>query len=77
MTSVPRERGPGAMGSLRWALSWLMVGAVGLAPILAYWVVRLIGRAFRSKRGGRGTGSRLAENEGGSRRNGATRPGQG
>ena len=44
------------MGSLRWALSWLTVGAVGLAPILVYWVAGLIGRAFRSKRGGRGDG---------------------
>ena len=39
------------MGSLQWALSWLVVGAVGLAPILAYWAARLIGRAFRRKRG--------------------------
>ena len=38
------------MGSLQWALSWLMVGAVGLAPILAYWLARLIGRAFRRRR---------------------------
>lgn len=52
------------MSSLRWALSWLMVGAVGLAPILVYWVAGLIGRAFRSKRADRGTGSRAAGREG-------------
>jgi hypothetical protein len=60
-TPVPRE-GAGTMGSLRWALSWLAVGAVGLAPILVCWVAGLIGRAFPSKRGGRGTGSRAAGN---------------
>jgi hypothetical protein len=54
------------MGSLRWALAlwWLMVGAVGLAPILVYWVAGLIGGAFRSKRADRGTGSRPAGKEG-------------
>ena len=31
------------MGSLRWVLSWLMVVAVGLAPILVYWVAGRIG----------------------------------
>jgi hypothetical protein len=40
------------------------VGAVGLAPILVYWVARLIGRVFRSKRADRETGSRPAGNEG-------------
>jgi hypothetical protein len=53
------------MGSLGWALSWLLVGAVGLAPILVYWVAGLIGRAFRSKRADRGTGNPPAGNEGG------------
>ena len=52
------------MGSLGWAWSWLMVGAVGLAPILVYWAIRLIGRPFGSKRGDRGTGSRAAGYEG-------------
>jgi hypothetical protein len=52
------------MGSLRWALSWLAVGAVGLAPMLVYWVAGVLGRAFRSKRGGRGTGGRPTGNEG-------------
>ena len=53
MVPVPQK---GAMGSLQWALSWLAVGAVGLAPILVYWVARMIGRAFRRKRGGGRTG---------------------
>ena len=42
------------MGSLQWALSWLVVGAVGLAPILVYWLTGLIGRALRRKRWVRG-----------------------
>ena len=61
------------MGSLRWALSWLAVGAVGLAPILVYWVAGLIGGAFRSKRADRGTGSRPGGKEGRSQRNDATK----
>jgi hypothetical protein len=52
------------MASLQWAQSWLVVFAVGLAPMLVYWVAGLIGRAFRSKRGDRGTSSRPAGNEG-------------
>jgi hypothetical protein len=49
--------------SVRRALSWLVVFAVELAPMLVYWVAELIGRAFRSKRGRRGTGSQPAGNE--------------
>jgi hypothetical protein len=30
----------------RWALSWLVVFAVGLAPMLIYWVAAVTGRAF-------------------------------
>jgi hypothetical protein len=45
------------MGSLQWALSWLVVVAVGLAPMLVYWLAGLIGRAVRRKRGGARTGS--------------------
>ena len=51
------------MGSLQWALSWLVVGAVGLAPILVYWAAGVIGRAFRRKRGGPRTGSRPVDTE--------------
>jgi hypothetical protein len=50
MTSRERRR-------LTWALSWLVVGAVGLAPILFYWVAGLIGGAFRPRRGGPPAGS--------------------
>jgi hypothetical protein len=49
--------------SVKRAVSWLVVFAVGLAPMLAYWVTGLIGRAFPSKGGGRGTGSRAARYE--------------
>ena len=45
------------MGSLQWALSWLVVVAVGLAPMLVYWLAGLIGRAFRRKRERARTGS--------------------
>jgi hypothetical protein len=55
------------MGSLQWALSWLIVVAVGLAPILLYWVVSIIvlaiGRTTRRRRAespaGLAAGSRL------------------
>jgi hypothetical protein len=52
------------MGGLQWALSWLVVGAVGLAPILVYWAAGVIGRAFRRKRGGPRTGSQPLETVG-------------
>jgi len=55
----------------------VVVFAVGLAPMLVYWVAGLIGRAFQSKRAGRGTGSRPAGNEGESRRTGTTQLGRG
>jgi hypothetical protein len=35
------------MGSLQRALSWVVVMAVGLAPILAYWGIGEIGRAIQ------------------------------
>jgi hypothetical protein len=41
----------------RWALSWLVVATVGLAPMLVYWLARVIGRAFRRKGGGPPAGS--------------------
>jgi hypothetical protein len=39
------------MGSLRWALSWLIVVVVGLAPILVYWVAGLISGRFQRRHG--------------------------
>ena len=45
------------MGSFQWALGWLVVITVGLAPILVYWVAGLIGRAFRRKGGSPPAGS--------------------
>jgi len=47
--------------SLQWALCWLVVGAVGLAPTLVYWVAGVIARAFRRKRGGGRTNGRPLE----------------
>ena len=52
------------MGSLQWALSWLVVVAVGLAPRLVYWVAGAIGRAFRRKNGGAQAGSAPVRTEG-------------
>jgi hypothetical protein len=57
------------MRCFQWALSWLVVFAVGLAPMLVYWVAGLIGRAFWSKARahdgiGGGKGSRPAGNNG-------------
>ena len=47
MASVPRE-GTCAVGSLlSGALSWLVVVTIGLAPMLVYWLARMIGRALR------------------------------
>jgi len=43
MTPVPRKRDQARMGSLQWALSWLVVLAVGLAPMLVYWVAGVSG----------------------------------
>jgi len=37
------------MGGLRWAVSWLLVLAVGLAPILLYWAGGIIRRSVRQK----------------------------
>ena len=38
------------MGSLlSWALSWLVVVTVGLAPTLVYWLVRMIGQVLPAK----------------------------
>jgi hypothetical protein len=54
------------------ALSWLMVFAVGLAPMLVYWMAGLIGHVFR---GSAGFGERVAgrpETRGSNQRNGAT-----
>lgn len=55
------------MGSLQWALSWLAVGAVGLAPILVYWAAGVIRRAFRRKRGGPRSDSAPVQPRGGER----------
>jgi hypothetical protein len=39
------------------ALSWLAVVTVGLAPILVYWLVRVIGQALRRKAPGAPAGN--------------------
>jgi hypothetical protein len=43
------------------ALSWLVVVTVGLAPMLIYWLVRMIGRALRRKAPGPPAGNPSAE----------------
>jgi hypothetical protein len=49
MAAAPRE-GTCAVGSLlSGALSWLVVVTIGLAPMLVYWLARMIGRALRRK----------------------------
>ena len=50
------------MGSLlSGAMSWLVVVTIGLAPMLVYWLVRVIGRALRRKARRSPAGSPLAE----------------
>jgi hypothetical protein len=68
-TSRPRPAGgTGAVGSfLSGALSWLVVVAVGLAPMLVYWLVRVIEPALRRKAPGPSAGSPPAEPEEGER----------
>jgi hypothetical protein len=64
------------MGSLRWALSWLIVVVVGLAPMLVYWVVGLISGGFQRRLGeDRRVGGRSVKREK-SRRSGATQLGR-
>jgi len=46
------------MDSLRWALPWLMVVTVGLAPMLIYWFGSVIGRTVH-RRARQGAGSAL------------------
>jgi hypothetical protein len=49
------------------ALSWLVVVTIGLAPMLVYWLARVIGRALRRKAPGPPAGSPRAELEEGER----------
>ena len=76
MPRVPRE-GTCAVGSLlSGALSWLAVVIIGLAPMLVYWLARVIGQARRRKALGPPAGSSLAEpeeREAGQRRDAAPR----
>jgi hypothetical protein len=57
------------MGGLGWALSWLIVLAVGLAPILLYWTGGIIRgslrrkRQSRARRAGEGSQSRTKASE--------------
>ena len=45
------------------ALSWLVVVAVGLAPMLVYWLARVVGQALRRKALGPPAGKLLAQPE--------------
>jgi hypothetical protein len=49
------------------ALSWLAVVTIGLAPMLVYWLARVIGQALRRKALGPLAGSALAQPELGER----------
>jgi hypothetical protein len=67
MAPVPRE-GTRAVGSLlSGAFSWLVVVTIGLAPMLVYWLARVIGRALRRRARGPPAGSPSAEPEDGER----------
>ena len=45
------------------ALSWLAVVTIGLAPMLVYWLARVIGRGLRRRNPGPLAGGPLAEPE--------------
>ena len=56
--NCPRPAGRGrVVESLKWALSRLAVLAVGLAPMLIYWLAGVIGQAIRRKALRRAVGS--------------------
>src|SRR6266446_4840925 len=60
----PPYRGRGAVDTLlSGALSWLAVVTIGLAPILVYWLARVIGQALQRKARGPPAGSPRAELE--------------
>jgi hypothetical protein len=65
------------MGSLRSALSWLIVVVVGLAPILVYWVAGLISGRFQRRHGEdrRGGGRPAKKGKEPAERRDAARPG--
>ena len=74
MAPVPRKGTCAVVSLLSGALSWLAVVRIGLAPMLVYWLVRVIGQALRRKGPGSSAASPLAEpeeGEGGQRRNAA------
>jgi hypothetical protein len=49
------------------AMSWQAVVTLGLAPMLVYWLARVIGRGLRRKAPGLPAGRPLAEPEAGER----------
>jgi hypothetical protein len=64
MLAPLRREGTYAVRSLlSGALSWLGVVTIGLAPMLVYWLSRVIGRALRRKALGPPAGSPRAESE--------------
>jgi hypothetical protein len=67
MAPVPREGTCAVVSLLSGALSWLAVVSIGLAPMLVYWLVRVIGQALRRKGPGSSAASPLAEPEEGER----------
>ena len=63
MASVPWEGACAVDSLLSGALSWLAVVTIGLAPMLVYWLARVIGQALRRRAGGPLAGSPSAESE--------------
>ena len=55
------------MESLKWALSWLAVFPIGLAPMLVYWLAGMIRQAIRRKALRRLAGSAPIQREEGER----------
>src|SRR5262245_36592797 len=44
-------RGTGTLDKVKQALSWLIVAAIGLGPILVFWVAKMVERAVHKRRG--------------------------
>jgi hypothetical protein len=65
IASVPREGTCAVVSLLSGALTWLAVVTIGLAPILVYWLARVIGQVLRRKARGPLVGRPLAEPEAG------------
>jgi hypothetical protein len=68
LAPFPREGTFTVRSLLSGALSWLAVATIGLAPMLVYWLARVIGQALRRRARGPMAGSPSAETEEGEKR---------